>query len=164
MVSARLKTISQNGNHSQVGVKIKNIWNHHLVLYTHVFPTHEKGATKPWVNSPTLETSVSSPLKTMMTSSRALTEQASGGRLLMTNSPGSNRVRLVAKKNWWNTQGMFAFAPKLGDIVRFFFKPILVVIFESWRLDWQSLVMWWFLTTCIVTESHDASITKQSPY
>ena len=29
MVSTRLKNISQNGNLPQVGVKIKNIWNHH---------------------------------------------------------------------------------------------------------------------------------------
>ena len=27
-----LKKISQNGNHPQVGVKIKNIWKHHLVI------------------------------------------------------------------------------------------------------------------------------------
>ncbi len=30
MVSTHLKNISQNGNLPQVGVKIKNIWNHHL--------------------------------------------------------------------------------------------------------------------------------------
>ena len=30
MVSTPLKNISQNGNLPQVGVKIKNIWNHHL--------------------------------------------------------------------------------------------------------------------------------------
>ena len=29
MVSTHLKNISQNGNLPQVGVKIKNIWNHH---------------------------------------------------------------------------------------------------------------------------------------
>ena len=31
VVSTHLKHISQNGNLPQVGVKIKNIWNHHLV-------------------------------------------------------------------------------------------------------------------------------------
>ena len=30
VVSAHLKNISQNGNLPQIGVKIKNIWNHHL--------------------------------------------------------------------------------------------------------------------------------------
>ena len=30
MVSTHLKNISQNGNLTQVGVKINNIWNHHL--------------------------------------------------------------------------------------------------------------------------------------
>ncbi len=32
MVSTHLKNISQIGSFSQVGVKIKNIWNHHLVM------------------------------------------------------------------------------------------------------------------------------------
>ena len=32
-VSTHLKNISQNGNLPQIGVKIKNIWNHNLVLY-----------------------------------------------------------------------------------------------------------------------------------
>ena len=32
MVSTHLKNISQIGSFSQVGVKIKNIWNHHLEL------------------------------------------------------------------------------------------------------------------------------------
>ena len=31
VVSTHLKNISQNGNLPQIGVKIKNIWNHHLV-------------------------------------------------------------------------------------------------------------------------------------
>ena len=31
VVSTQLKNISQNGNLPQVGVQIKNIWNHHLV-------------------------------------------------------------------------------------------------------------------------------------
>ena len=31
MVSTQLKNISQNGNLPQIGVKIKTIWNHHLV-------------------------------------------------------------------------------------------------------------------------------------
>jgi len=30
VVSTQLKNTSQNGNRPQVGVKIKNIWNHHL--------------------------------------------------------------------------------------------------------------------------------------
>ena len=32
VVSTHLKNISQNGNLPQIGVKIKNIWNHHLVI------------------------------------------------------------------------------------------------------------------------------------
>ena len=31
VVSTRLKNISQNGNPPQIGVKIKDVWNHHLV-------------------------------------------------------------------------------------------------------------------------------------
>ena len=33
VVSTHLKNISQNGNFPQIGVKIKNIWNHHLVTH-----------------------------------------------------------------------------------------------------------------------------------
>ena len=33
VVSTPLKNTSQNGNLPQVGVKIKNVWNHHLVLW-----------------------------------------------------------------------------------------------------------------------------------
>ena len=33
VVSTHLKNISQNGNLPQIGVKIKNIWNHHLVFH-----------------------------------------------------------------------------------------------------------------------------------
>ena len=33
-VSTHLKNTSQSGSSPQVGVKIKNIWKHHLVLYT----------------------------------------------------------------------------------------------------------------------------------
>ena len=35
VVSTHLKNISQNGNlpQPQVGVKIKNVWNHHLDVY-----------------------------------------------------------------------------------------------------------------------------------
>ena len=33
VVSTHLKNISQNGNVLQVGAKVKNIWNHHLVLF-----------------------------------------------------------------------------------------------------------------------------------
>ena len=32
VVSTHLKNISQHGNLPQIGVKIKNIWNHHLVM------------------------------------------------------------------------------------------------------------------------------------
>ncbi len=32
VVSTHLKNISQNGNLPQIGLKIKHIWNHHLVL------------------------------------------------------------------------------------------------------------------------------------
>ena len=35
VVSTHLKNISQNGNPPQIGVKIKNIWNHHLVFGYH---------------------------------------------------------------------------------------------------------------------------------
>ena len=34
MVSIHLKNISRNGNLPQVGVKIKNIWNHHLEIHS----------------------------------------------------------------------------------------------------------------------------------
>ena len=37
VVSTHLKNIGQNGNLPQIGVKIKNIWNHHLVH--HLFGT-----------------------------------------------------------------------------------------------------------------------------
>ena len=33
VVSTHLKNISQNGNLPQIGVKIKNVWNHHLVKF-----------------------------------------------------------------------------------------------------------------------------------
>ena len=33
VVSTHLKNISQNGNLPKIGVKIKNIWNHHPVIY-----------------------------------------------------------------------------------------------------------------------------------
>ena len=35
MVSTHVKNISQNGNLPQTGVKIKNVWNHHLENVTH---------------------------------------------------------------------------------------------------------------------------------
>ncbi len=38
MVSTHLKNISQIGSFPQVGVKIKNIWNHHLVIAYHIQP------------------------------------------------------------------------------------------------------------------------------
>ena len=50
MVSTHLKNISQIGSSPQVGVKIKNIWNHHLVNVEHLvvdeLPKKRNGATK----------------------------------------------------------------------------------------------------------------------
>ncbi len=37
MVSTPLKNISQIGSFPQVGMKIKNNWNHHLDIYTYVY-------------------------------------------------------------------------------------------------------------------------------
>ena len=37
VVSTPLKNISQHGNLPQIGVKIKNIWNHHLVVYWRLY-------------------------------------------------------------------------------------------------------------------------------
>ena len=37
VVSTHLKNISQNGNLPQIGVKIKNIWKHHLDAYLKIF-------------------------------------------------------------------------------------------------------------------------------
>ena len=34
MVSTHLKNISQNGSFPQIGVKIKNVWNHHLGMHS----------------------------------------------------------------------------------------------------------------------------------
>ena len=47
VVSTHLKNISQNGNLPQIGMKIKNVWNHHLggilwVVYSQ----------KPWTKNP----------------------------------------------------------------------------------------------------------------
>ena len=39
LVSTHLKNISQNGNLPQVGVKINNVRNHHLVMYLKAMPT-----------------------------------------------------------------------------------------------------------------------------
>ena len=39
MVSTHLKNISPNGNLPQIGMKIKNVWNHHLGnYYLHILP------------------------------------------------------------------------------------------------------------------------------
>ena len=39
-ISTHLKNISQNGNFPQIGVKIKNIWNHHpLMMFSFTFLT-----------------------------------------------------------------------------------------------------------------------------
>ena len=42
MVSTQLKNISQNGSSPQVGVKIKNVWNHHLEFFFRPKPTNLK--------------------------------------------------------------------------------------------------------------------------
>ena len=57
MVSTHLKSISQIGNHPQVGVKIKNLWNHHLDTI------HGKN---PWVSrtSPIRNPSTHQPIVT----------------------------------------------------------------------------------------------------
>ena len=57
MVSTPLKNISQNGNLPQDGVKIKNIWNHHLEkkrledIYIS-FQAHNRDAVGWWIESP----------------------------------------------------------------------------------------------------------------
>ena len=49
MVSTPLKNISQIGSFPQVGVKIKNIWNHKLGYKTYIFPTkHQHQTRTPW--------------------------------------------------------------------------------------------------------------------
>ncbi len=40
MVSTHLKSICQLGSSPQLGVKIKNIWNHHLVIYIYTVCTN----------------------------------------------------------------------------------------------------------------------------
>ena len=40
MVSTQLKNISQIGSFPQMGVKIKNIWNHHLVIHHSLHNSH----------------------------------------------------------------------------------------------------------------------------
>ncbi len=41
MVSTPLKNISQNGNLPQIGVNIKNIWNHHpVIIFASKLPPH----------------------------------------------------------------------------------------------------------------------------
>ena len=38
VVSTHLKNISQSGSSPQVGVKIKNVWNHHLDDFNPIYP------------------------------------------------------------------------------------------------------------------------------
>ena len=52
VVSTHLKNLSQIGNLPQVGVKIKNIWNHHLV-FLKVESTMERA--NQWLRSPSKE-------------------------------------------------------------------------------------------------------------
>ena len=47
VVSTPLKNISQIGNHPQIGVKIKYIWNHHLAMYFRTFLEVICQATSP---------------------------------------------------------------------------------------------------------------------
>ena len=47
MVSAHFKNISQLGNLPQIEVKIKNIWNHHLVYNWMIWTCHDVPVT-PW--------------------------------------------------------------------------------------------------------------------
>ena len=46
MVSTLLKNISQNGNLPQIGMKIKNLWNHHPVKIQS--ETNGTKYQKPW--------------------------------------------------------------------------------------------------------------------
>ena len=43
-----LKKNSQIGNPPQVGVKIKHIWNHHLVIYVHIIDNKIYEQQKGW--------------------------------------------------------------------------------------------------------------------
>ena len=45
VVSTHLKNIRQNGNLPQIGVKIKNLWNHHLEVITYILdlPSQDAG-------------------------------------------------------------------------------------------------------------------------
>ena len=48
VVSTHLKNISQNGNLPQVGVRIKNVWNHHLVKKLPKTVQHFEGHRPYW--------------------------------------------------------------------------------------------------------------------
>ena len=52
MVSTQLKNISQNGNLPQVGVKIKNVWNHHLVIVIPVYSQNQITNDFPFGSDP----------------------------------------------------------------------------------------------------------------
>ena len=51
MVSTHLKNISQIGNLPQIGMKIKNIWNHHLVIFFCWICTNYPGIFLPKIPS-----------------------------------------------------------------------------------------------------------------
>ena len=60
VVSTQLKIISQNGNLPQIGVKIKNIWNHHLVFVVkrrigHMNQERQEGHMKAMIEKPNWE-------------------------------------------------------------------------------------------------------------
>ena len=56
MVSTHLKNISQIGSSPQAGVKIKNIWNHHLVTCFLLFPHDHFQPKNPlsWHSNPAM--------------------------------------------------------------------------------------------------------------
>ncbi len=56
MVSTHLKNISQIGSCPQVGVKIKNVWNHHPVVCFFVFPSRPPSwKVHTWARTPWLQ-------------------------------------------------------------------------------------------------------------
>ena len=50
VVSTQLKHISQIGHLPQVGVNIKNIWNHHQVVYSNCIAPHKHETTSALPN------------------------------------------------------------------------------------------------------------------
>ena len=54
VVSTHLKNICQIGSFPQIGVKIKNFWNHHLVIYHGRITDHITSPSLTFVDSPSL--------------------------------------------------------------------------------------------------------------